>query len=250
MSSTESKLPPHPVLTDYYDDESGRKEKVKELFDTTAGHYDWINKVMSFGTGENYRLEALERAGLAKGQRVLDIGCGTGVLARHEIDMVGPEGFVLGVDPSQGMLREAVNRGVGSVAMGRGEKLPLTEQQFDVVTMGFALRHVADLKEAFTEYLRVLKPGGKVLLLEIAPPTSRIGYHAVKFYMKRVIPFITRLGTKDKNAQLLMTYYWDTVEQCVPPAGIIEALKEAGFEQVERKVLYGVFGEYSAKRPE
>lgn len=252
MPKADSKftLPPHPVLKDYYDDEKGRKQRVKQLFDATASHYDWINKVMSFGTGERYRLEALERAGLKQGQAVLDIGCGTGVLARHEMDVVGDEGFVLGVDPSQGMLQEAIGRGVGSVAMGRGERLPLLEKQFDFVSMGYALRHVEDLADAFTEYLRVLRPGGTVMLLEIAPPTSRIGYQFIKFYMKYVIPLITRLGTRDKNAQLLMSYYWDTVEQCVPPNLILEALKAAGFEQVNRRVLFGIFGEYTARRPD
>jgi len=252
MSEKPSKytLPPHPVLKDYYQDEAARKQRVKHLFDSTAGHYDWINKVMSFGTGERYRLEALERAGLKSGMSVMDIGCGTGVLARHEIDVVGPEGFVVGVDPSRGMLAEAVNRGVSNVAMGRGEKLPLQDQSVDFVTMGYALRHVADLAETFAEYLRVLKPGGTVLLLEIAPPKSRLGYQFTKFYMKYLIPMVTRLGTRDKNAQVLMSYYWDTVEQCVPPTLILEALEKVGFVEAKRHVLFGIFGEYTAKRPE
>lgn len=243
-------LPPHPILKDYYDDESGRKKRVKQLFDSVASHYDWINKVLSFGTGERYRLEALERAKLKQGQAVLDIGCGTGVLARHEMDVVGSEGFVLGIDPSQGMIQQAVSRGVERVTMGRGEHLPLQDQQFDFVSMGYALRHVEDLADAFTEYFRVLKPGGTLLLLEIAPPASRIGYQFIKFYMKYVIPMVTRLGTKNKNAQLLMSYYWDTIEQCVPPNLILEALKATGFEQVERQVQFSIFGEYTAKRPE
>jgi len=243
-------LPPHPVLNGYYSDEVDRKKMVKQLFDSTASHYDWINKVMSFGTGVRYRQEALERAGLGLGQSVLDIGCGTGVLARYEMDLVGSEGFVLGVDPSLGMLRQAIGRGVERVTMGRGERLPLQDQQFDFISMGYALRHVADLGDAFTEYFRVLKPGGTVLLLEIAPPSSRPGYQLVKFYMKYVVPFITRLSIKDKNAQLLMSYYWDTVEQCVPPQMILEALESVGFVKVKRRILFGIFSEYTASRPE
>ncbi|MCP4994457.1 MAG: class I SAM-dependent methyltransferase [Gammaproteobacteria bacterium] len=251
MSETPSKytLPPHPVLKDYYVDEGARKARVKSLFNDTAKHYDWINRMMSFGTGERYRLEALERAGLKSGQSVMDVGCGTGVLARHEMDVVGPEGLVVGVDPSEGMLAEAVNRGVSNVAMGRGECLPLADQSVDFVSMGYALRHVSDLAEAFTEYQRVLKPGGTLLLLEIAPPKSRLGYQLIKFYMKYVIPLITRLGTRDRSAQVLMSYYWDTVEQCVEPNLILEALGRVGFEQPKRHVLFGIFGEYTAKRP-
>jgi demethylmenaquinone methyltransferase/2-methoxy-6-polyprenyl-1,4-benzoquinol methylase len=241
-------LPPHPVLKDYYQDESARKKRVKDLFNSTAGYYDWINRVMSFGSGERYRLEALERAGLRSGQSVLDIGCGTGVLARHEMDVVGTEGFVVGVDPSSGMLSEAVNRGV-TVAMGRGERLPLRDQCVEFVSMGYALRHVSDLADTFAEYLRVLKPGGTLLLLEIAPPKSWLGYQFTKFYMKYLIPLVTRLGTRDRNAQVLMSYYWDTVEQCVPPELILEALGQVGFIGTKRHVIFGVFGEYTARRP-
>ncbi|MCP3662652.1 MAG: class I SAM-dependent methyltransferase [Gammaproteobacteria bacterium] len=251
MSEMPSKytLPPHPVLKDYYVDEGARKARVKSLFNDTARYYDWINRVMSFGTGERYRLEALERAGLKRGQSVMDVGCGTGVLARHEMDVVGPEGLVIGIDPSDGMLAEAVGRGVSLVAMGRGERLPLADQSVDFVSMGYALRHVSDLAEAFFEYQRVLKPGGTLMLLEIAPPKSRLGYQLIKFYMKYLIPFITRLGTRDRNAQVLMSYYWDTVEQCVEPNLILEALDRVGFEQPKRHVLFGIFGEYTAKRP-
>ena len=241
-------LPPHPVLKDYYQDEEARKKRVKDLFNSTAGYYDWINRVMSFGSGEHYRLEALERAGLKSGQSVLDIGCGTGVLARHEMDVVGEEGFVIGVDPSSGMLGEAVKRGV-MVAMGRGERLPLQDQCVEFVSMGYALRHVSDLADTFAEYLRVLKPGGTLLLLEIAPPRSWLGFQLTKFYMKYLIPLVTRLGTRDRNAQILMSYYWDTVQQCVPPELILEALAKVGFTEVKRHVIFGVFGEYSAKRP-
>ena len=242
-------LPPHPVLEGYYHDEGERKQRVKQLFNASAGHYDWINSMMSLGTGERYRRDTLIKHGLSEGQFVMDIGCGTGVLARHEMDIVGEQGFVVGVDPSSGMLGEAVKRGV-TVAMGRGELLPLADKSVDFVTMGYALRHVADLADTFAEYLRVLRPGGRLLLLEIAPPKSRIGYHFTKLYMKYVIPAITWLGTRDKDAQVLMSYYWDTIEQCVPPGLILDALNEVGFTEVRRDVRMGVLGEYSARRPE
>ncbi|HID49110.1 MAG TPA: methyltransferase domain-containing protein [Chromatiales bacterium] len=241
-------LPPHPVLKDYYDDEAGRRKRVRQLFDASAPDYDGINRLMSLGTGERYRREALQRAGLKQGQIVLDIGCGTGVLASHEQAMVGPDGLVIGVDPSPGMLREAVRRGVKRLALGCGEALPIRDRSVDFLSMGYALRHVPDLARTFAEYLRVLKPGGTLLLLEIAPPRSRLGFQLTKFYMKHVIPLATRLGTRNRDAQRLMSYYWDTVEQCVPPALILEALQRAGFEEPRRKVLFGIFGEYTARR--
>ncbi|RMG50045.1 MAG: methyltransferase domain-containing protein [Gammaproteobacteria bacterium] len=243
------RLPPHPVLREYYPDEDTRRRKVRALFDASGAHYDWINSVMSLRTGERYRAEALERAGLQAGDKVVDVGCGTGVLAQKAAEIAGPEGCVIGVDPSPGMLAEARRRGV-TVVVGRGEQLPLADGSADFLSMGYALRHVADLIETFAEYRRVLRPGGRLLLLEIAPPRSRLGHWFLRLYLKRIVPAITWLGTRNPQARLLMSYYWDTVEQCVPPEAILDALREAGFEEVKRHVLFGIFGEYTARRPE
>lgn len=242
-------LPPHPVLEDYYACESGRRIQVRGLFDASAPYYDNINRVMSFGTGENYRRHALLRAGLKQGDKTLDVGCGTGVLASYQQDIVGTEGVVIGLDPSPGMLAEAKQRGVRNTLLARGEHLPLKDNAVDFLSMGYALRHVEDLAVAFDEYLRVLRPGGTVLLLEISPPTSRIGFHAVKLYMKHVIPLVTRLVTRNKAAHTLMSYYWDTIEQCVAPHLILDALRATGFVDVKRRVIGGVFCEYTARRP-
>ncbi|GMR20135.1 MAG: bifunctional demethylmenaquinone methyltransferase/2-methoxy-6-polyprenyl-1,4-benzoquinol methylase UbiE [Gammaproteobacteria bacterium] len=237
---------PHPVLKEYYSDESAREARIKRLFNDTARHYDWINKVMSFGRGEIYRKEALQRAGLESGQSVLDIGCGTGVLARNEIDIVGPSGFVIGIDPSVGMLKQAVNRGVNHVALGRGESLPLCSESVDFISMGYALRHVADLKNTFTEYFRVLKPGGTLLLLEMVLPKSRLMYVLFKIYLRYLIPLIVRLRSGDKETQLMMSYFWDTMAECVPHQSIIDGLERSGFTQVKRNVIHGIFGEFIA----
>jgi demethylmenaquinone methyltransferase/2-methoxy-6-polyprenyl-1,4-benzoquinol methylase len=115
--------------------------------------------------------------------------------------------------------------------------------------MGYALRHVEDLVVTFREYKRALRPGGKVLLLEITRPEGRFHYHALKFYLKHVVPTITRIVRRSAEAQRLMQYYWDTIEACVPPADIMAALAIAGFTDVKRHVLNGMFSEYSAINP-
>ena len=239
-------LSPHPVLPEYYDTAADRRAAVDELFDSTAGDYDSITDVMSFGSGRWYRNQALLRAGCQNGQRVLDVGAGTGVISALAQDMVGPEGQVVALDPSRGMLSEARQRGVEQCCMGLGEALPFADHSFDLLTMGYALRHVADLRRAFEEYLRVLKPGGRVLLLEITRPASSLGRSALKLYMQGVVPNLARV--KSVESKKLMRYYWDTIDACVPPETIVQALKEAGWQDAKRHVVMGIFSEYSGVR--
>jgi demethylmenaquinone methyltransferase / 2-methoxy-6-polyprenyl-1,4-benzoquinol methylase len=239
-------LRPHPLLERYYADEEERRRRVARWFDGSAPAYDWITQVMSFGSGHWYRRKALLRAGLAPGMAVLDVACGTGVLASQARGVVGETGLVLGLDPSTGMLLQARDRRVPAVR-AIAEALPLADQRFDLLSMGYALRHVADLRATFQEYRRVLRPGGKVLILEITPPASRWRFRLLELYMHRLVPLAARLrgGAGSKE---LMEYYWDTVKQCVPPRVILEALEAAGFTQASRYVELGIFSEYTAVR--
>lgn len=248
MSDNKSQtVAPHPVLSEYYGNEQARREKVDSMFDSSAEHYDWICDVMSFGSGRWYRQQALVRAaGVTKGMKVLDVGAGTGVVSHIAQGLVGDEGLVIALDPSKGMLGEAQKLGVNHTTMGLGEALPFPDNTFDVLTMGYALRHVADLGNAFEEYLRVLKPGGKILLLEITRPQSALVKFVLKSYMKGVIPILTRLFRRSADAQELMRYYWDTIEHCVPPDTILSALKEQGGLECSRHVVMGIFSEYTA----
>ncbi|WP_420465964.1 class I SAM-dependent methyltransferase [Panacagrimonas sp.] len=241
-------VPPHPVLHHWYRDEAERRQRVNALFDASAGQYDGINRMMSLGSGRRYRRQALLRAGLIAGQRHLDVGAGTGVIALLGQDIVGPSGEVVALDPSPGMLEVARVAGVRQPVPGRAEALPFPDAGFDLLTMGYALRHVTDLDATFTEFLRVLRPGAKVLILEITRPPPGLGYHALRFYLRSLVPLLTRLQGSHE-AQTLMRYHWDTIEHCVPPATIIAALQTAGFEQIRRDVVLGLFSEYSGVRP-
>jgi len=115
--------------------------------------------------------------------------------------------------------------------------------------MGYALRHVEDLRKTFTEYLRVLKPGAKVLLLEITRPRSGPGYQLLKFYLKYVIPLVSRVFRRSADASVMMSYYWDTIEKCVPPETILAALRDAGFDEPRRDVVWGIISEYTGTKP-
>ncbi len=240
-------LPPHPPLTRYYRDEGERRRRIDSWFDAAAPAYDWVNQVMSLGSGHWYRRQALLRSGLASGMNALDVGCGTGVLAAHARTIVGPAGSATALDPSLGMLQETGRRGVSRRVRAVGEALPFAGGRFDFLSMGYALRHVADLRAAFAEYRRVLKPGGKVLLLEITRPDGRLAFRLAKLLLGRLAPRVARLRG-GRGTQILMEYYWDTIEHCVPPATILAALTEAGFAQAERRVEHGILSEYSAVR--
>lgn len=241
-------LPPHPLLTRYYQSEEQRRQQVGAWFDEAAGDYDWITQAMSFGSGNRYRREALLRAGLAAGMNVLDAGSGTGVVAAQAQRIVGSRGFVVALDPSLGMLRHAAGRGVTRRVRSPAEALPFPDERFHMLSMGYALRHVADLRATFREYLRVLEPGGKLLLLEITPPTSRLSRALLRLYLGRLVPLIARFGHNGRASRELMEYYWDTVENCVLPAVILDALAEAGFSRAERHVEMRIFSEYTAVR--
>jgi demethylmenaquinone methyltransferase/2-methoxy-6-polyprenyl-1,4-benzoquinol methylase len=242
-------LPPHPPLTGYYDRDEERSRYVIDLFNRTARHYNTIEALFLNG-GLLYRRLSLRLAGLRPGMTVLDVAIGTAAVARGATRLVGPQGRVFGVDPSSGMLAEARQAFHGPLTRGVAEHLPFASNHFDFVTMGIALRHVSDLLATFREYLRVLKPGGKLWILEGHVPSSRLGHQLTRFVWARVIPGMTLLSTRDPDAKLLMDYYWDTVEQCVPPASIVGAMRQAGFEQPRYRVtMPGAFCEYHGVKP-
>ena len=237
-------LRPHPRLDRYYGSDAEREGVVKTLFDEGAPYYEWICNVMSLGTGERYRRQALHDAGLGLGMRVLDVATGTGLVLRAAHAITGSSGLAVGLDPSGGMLRECRKNCPAQLLQGRGEQLPFADASFDMVSMGYALRHVPDLRALFSEYNRVLKPGGRVLVLEITQPPSAIGRWLNKIYLKTVVPGVTRIGTRAKAAGRMMEYFWDTIETCVSPEVILGALKDAGFPDATRRVTGGVLSEY------
>ena len=241
---------PHPKLSDYYGSERERRAMLGGLFDRSAGSYDAITQWLSFGTGRWHRSQVLKRAGVKAGTTMLDIACGTGQVTLAGQALAGHDGCVIGLDASIGMLREARARGCRRLSHGMAEQLPFPDRTFDVVTMGYALRHVTDLETAFADYLRVLKPGGRVVLLEIARPESRIALSLAKLYMKTIIPRLTSVGTHNASAGTLMRYYWDTIEHCVPAEAITGALEQTGFEAVRIDSWFsGLVKDYHAVRP-
>ncbi len=244
-------LAPHAPLTRYYRDDAQHADQrafLRRMFDRTAPDYDRIERILALGSGRWYRRSALRRAGLGPGMRVLDVGIGTGLVAREALSLMGPGGRLVGVDPSPGMMACVQFPGV-ELRQGRAEALPCEDACFDFVSMGYALRHVADVGAAFAEFHRVLRPGGKLLVLEITRPESRLGLALLKAYMRAFVPLVAWLVTRRGDTAGLWRYYWDTIEACIAPREVQQALAAAGFAAVRRETSLGVFTEYLATKP-
>lgn len=240
-------LPPHAPLPAYYGDEDDHQRFVRRIFDDTAVDYERVERLLAFGSGPWYRRQALRRAGVAAGMQVLDVGIGTGMVAREALALIGPDGHLIGVDPSPGMMAQVCLEGV-TLLQGRAEALPVADASVDVVTMGYALRHLSDLRSAFAEFARVLRPGGRLVLLEITRPAGRLATRLLRGYMRAVVPVAARWVTGRADTAQLWRYYWDTIEACIPPREVMRALGEAGLADVRCHVELGIFSEFTARR--
>lgn len=247
-STSPAGLRPHAPLTAYYRDEDERHRFLRRIFDDTAIDYARIERVLALGTGPWYRRQALQRAGLRSDAQVLDVGIGTGLVAREALRLIGPQGSLVGVDPSPGMMKQ-VRLPAISLLEGRAESLPQPDASCDFLSMGYALRHIGDVAAAFSEFHRVLRPDGRLVVLEITRPTSRLGMAALRLYMRAFVPLVAAVLARGKDTAELWRYYWDTIEACIAPEAVMQALRDAGFVDVKRHVELGVFTEYTARKP-
>ena len=202
---------------------------------------------MSLGSGIRHRRDALRRAGLQPGMNVLDVCSGSGQLARAAEELTRAEAWVVGVDVSIRMLREARQFVSAPPVQGFAEELPIGDETFDMVTVGYGLRHMADLGVAFREFHRVLRPGGRLLLIELTRPRSPAARRVVRFYIRYLIPALARL--MGRNLNTLLEYLWDTIDNCVPPEIVIATLADAGFDEPSRFGQIELLSEYTAARP-
>lgn len=229
-------------------DSSTSPDFVRALFNDTAPHYDTVNRIFSLGSGNWYRRRCLRRAGLKRGDRVIDIATGTGLIADAARSIVGDTGQVIGLDLSEAMLAEAKRKLSIPFVQGRADGLPICDASIDFIVMGYAIRHVPDLSSCLREFQRVLKPGGTALLLEVSSPANLVYRSTLARYLGKGVPLLSRLVTRQPKIRTLMDYHWETMENCVPPTTIIKGLREAGFAEIVCETWFDLFRSYWGRK--
>jgi demethylmenaquinone methyltransferase / 2-methoxy-6-polyprenyl-1,4-benzoquinol methylase len=215
--------------------------QVRSMFDRIAGVYDLMNTAMTAGLHHRWRERAADRAELEPGEVALDVCCGTGDLALALADRVGPYGRVIGSDFSEPMLdlarEKARSRGVEQARFEWADALalPYDEESFDAVTVGFGVRNLADLEHGVLEMARVLRPGGRVVILEITQPRRPPLSTFYGLWFDRLVPMLGTLAG-DREAY---TYLPESVKRFPPPEGLAAVMARVGLERIRYTVLAG-----------
>ena len=201
---------------------------VRSMFDAIAPRYDMVNRIMTFRMDVGWRRRAVAELALPHGAVVLDLACGTGDMCR---DLTGAGHHPIGMDLSFGMLAAA--RTDAALTQADALDLPVADASVDGVTCGFALRNFKELPPFFTELARVVRPGGRIALLEVAEPANPVLRWGHGIYFGRVVPVVGGI-LSDKAAY---RYLPESVAYLPEPEEMLSQITESGFEAVDRRLL-------------
>jgi demethylmenaquinone methyltransferase/2-methoxy-6-polyprenyl-1,4-benzoquinol methylase len=203
--------------------------QVRAMFDRISGFYDVMNSVMTAGLHHRWRARAADLAALGPGDSALDVACGTGDLAIELARRVGTGGEVIGSDFSEEMLERARAKAPGLAwEWGNALELPYASGRFDAATVGFGARNFSDLERGLAEMARVVKPGGRVVVLEITTPRKPPLSTFYRVWFDHVVPLIGRL-TGEQEAY---TYLPSSVRRFPGPEGLAAAMQRAGLSDI------------------
>lgn len=215
-------------------DESQKASRVRGVFDSVAGKYDIMNDLMSMGLHRLWKAYTIAASGVREGQKVLDIAGGTGDLAQAFAKRVGPRGTVVHTDINEAMLATGRDRLINAGVMlpttlCDAEKLPFPENTFDIVTVAFGLRNMTHKDKALAEMCRVLKPGGRLLVLEfskVAKPLEK----TYDWYSFKILPKIGKLVANDEESY---RYLAESIRMHPDQTTLKAMMKDAGFGHVD-----------------
>lgn len=228
MSNEASRLKP------YKSKNGGKKEQVAEMFNNISGKYDLLNRLMTMRIDVIWRKKAIRSLLPLAPQYILDVATGTGDFAIESIQILNPK-KIIGVDISAGMLEIAKEKiqkknltDVFEVALGDSEKLDFADNTFDAVTVAFGVRNFENLEQGLAEIRRVLKPGGKAIILELSNPTAFPIKQLFHLYFHKLVPAFGKLISKDSSAY---SYLPESVAKFPDGQRFANITKQVGFKE-------------------
>ncbi len=230
----------HDTVVPFKNSTKGKKQQVAEMFDKIAYRYDFLNHFLSAGIDVRWRKKAIGQLKSLHPQKVLDVATGTGDIAILMHKILKP-GKIIGIDISGGMLQIGVEkvRKLGlqeeiELLKGDSETILFPDNTFDGVTVAFGVRNFEHLEQCLSEIHRVLRTGGKLVILEFSKPKLPLIKHFYKFYLKIVAPGIGKLISKDKQAY---QYLNDSVQKFPEGDNFVDILKKLGYKNASCKSL-------------
>ncbi len=236
-------------ITPYQISNTSKKDQVASMFNNIAGTYDFLNHFLSLGIDVLWRKKAIKELVAIQPQLVLDVATGTGDFAFEAIKKLNPK-QIIGVDISDGMLAIARKKieernltSIFSVQLGDSEGLNFNENTFDAVTVAYGVRNYENLELGLQDMLRVLKPNGKIVILEFSKPKNFPIKQLYNFYFKYITPFFGKIFSKDKRAY---SYLPESVAAFPDGEVFTQLMQKAGFKNTKHQALtFGISAIYT-----
>ena len=237
------------TVTPYNSENATKKEQVADMFNNIAGTYDFLNHFMSLGIDIIWRKKAINELKANKPKTILDVATGTGDFAFEALNILKPE-KITGVDIAQGMLdiadQKIKKRNLNAkfeVKRGDSERLPFSDRSFDAVTVAYGVRNFENLEKGISDMLRVLKPGGKAVILEFSKPKSFPVKQLYNFYFHYITPGIGKLFSKDSRAY---SYLPESVAAFPDGAEFTRLMQKVGYKDTKhRSLTFGICSIYT-----
>lgn len=239
------------AVVPYKEEQTSKKEQVAKMFDNISHRYDFLNHFLSLGIDKGWRRKAIDYLKPYKPKLLLDVATGTGDFAIQAL-VLNPD-KIIGVDISEGMLnmgrKKMLERKLDhkiEMKSGDSENLPFQDNTFDAVTVAFGVRNFENLEKGLTEIKRVLKPNGRIVVLEFSKPSNFPFKQLYGFYFKNVLP---RLGSWLSNDNTAYTYLPESVDAFPYGNDFINVLIKLGFTETNaRPLTFGISSIYTAKK--